>query len=349
MNSRRIGPSIFRTSLQGFPVRWALSALVLLAVMTPRLSAAQGFARDDRVDAATLWMGDYLPLHLGETWTYQNVSVPADTYTESVFENLIYDGAQAVKLGGTYDYTVIGKTGRTITVYAFAESGVLYDLTQNIVLGTFSDGYVFPVCSAAPCDSNLIRDWELIDPSLRSAYGLDAIHGDLVLIVSYDRHYPPNAQNVVAASNLPAGVSPPAGAVISLEWYQRGLGMVATLNVDVEAGGAQRFYKLTATTAVDESQPDGVFIGLRPLMPNPTRGMTSVSYVLALPGRVQLAVHDVSGRLVRTLVDGERRAGTETVAWDGTDDSGRRLGPGVYFVGLTAPGIRHGRKAVLVR
>ena len=337
MNSRRIGSSISRISVHCSPMRWAVGALTLLAVMTPRPSAA------------ALWMGDYLPLHLGETCTYQNVSVPADTYTESVFESVVHDGAQAVKLGGPYDYTVIGKTGRTITVYAFAESGVLYDLTQNIVLGTFSDGTAFPVCSAAPCDSNLIRDWEIIDPTLRNAYGLDAIYGDLVLIVAYNRNYPPNTQNIVAASNLPAGVAPPAGAVTSLEWYQRGLGMVATLNVDVEAGGAQQFYKLTATTAVDEPQPDGLFIGLRPLMPNPTRGLTSVSYVLAQAGHVQLGVHDVSGRLVRRLVDGERRAGAEIVVWDGTDDAGLRLGPGVYFVRLSAPGIRHVRKAVVVR
>jgi len=137
--------------------------------------------------------------------------------------------------------------------------------------------------------------------------------------------------------------------VTRLEWYQRNLGMVAILNVDVESGGSQRFYKLTATTAVDEPQPDAFFGGLRPLMPNPVHGTTSVSYVLAQAGRVQISVHDPGGRLVRRLVEGERPAGSATVIWDGTDDTGRRLGPGVYFVRLCAPRILHARKAVLVR
>jgi len=51
---------------------------------------------------------------------------------------------------------------------------------------------------------------------------------------------------------------------------------------------------------------------------------------------VRLAVVDVSGRVVTTLVDGTQPAGTYQVAWDGTDGS-RRLAAGLYLVRLTAP------------
>jgi hypothetical protein len=96
-----------------------------------------------------------------------------------------------------------------------------------------------------------------------------------------------------------------------------------------------------------EAQP--LISYLRPPAPNPTRGTTTVSFALAQAGRVQLGVYDVSGRLVRQLVDGERRAGTETVVWNGTAESGARLQSGIYFVRLAAPGFRETRRVVLLK
>ena len=74
-----------------------------------------------------------------------------------------------------------------------------------------------------------------------------------------------------------------------------------------------------------------------------------MSFALAQAGRVQLGVYDVSGRRVRQLVDGERRAGTETVVWNGTAESGAKLGAGVYFVKLAGPGIRETRRVILLK
>jgi len=89
--------------------------------------------------------------------------------------------------------------------------------------------------------------------------------------------------------------------------------------------------------------------GLRPPAPNPSRGATTLSFSIARAGRVQLGVYDLGGRLVRRLMDGERQAGTGTVVWDGTGDSGSRLGTGVYFVRLTGPGISAARALVRIR
>jgi hypothetical protein len=88
---------------------------------------------------------------------------------------------------------------------------------------------------------------------------------------------------------------------------------------------------------------------LRAPVPTPSRGATSVSYSIAQAGRVRLGIYDASGRLVRRLVDGERPAGKETVVWNGTSESGARLGTGVYFVQLSGPGIRETRKVILLK
>lgn len=88
---------------------------------------------------------------------------------------------------------------------------------------------------------------------------------------------------------------------------------------------------------------------LGPPAPNPSTGTTAVRYSLVRAGRVQLGIYDLSGRLVRTLVNREQAAGTEVVRWDGTGENGTSLGTGVYFIRLAGPGFHETRKVVLVR
>jgi hypothetical protein len=108
-------------------------------------------------------------------------------------------------------------------------------------------------------------------------------------------------------------------------------------------------WSYTPPGAVVDPEAQPLVSCLRPPAPNPTRGTTAVSYALAQAGRVQLGVYDVSGRLVRQLVDGERRAGAETVVWNGMAESGTRLQAGVYFVRLAAPGFRETRRVILLK
>jgi hypothetical protein len=103
------------------------------------------------------------------------------------------------------------------------------------------------------------------------------------------------------------------------------------------------------STGVGDGESRSPISLLRPPVPNPARGTITVSYCIANAGRVQLGVYDVSGRLVRRLVDGERSAGTATVVWNGMNESGSRLGTGIYFIRLTGPGIQETRKVVLLR
>ena len=97
------------------------------------------------------------------------------------------------------------------------------------------------------------------------------------------------------------------------------------------------------------SDPPGSMSWLRSPVPNPSFSTTTLNYSIPRAGRVQLGVYDVSGRLVRTLVDAERPAGVGVSAWDGLSDSGMRQDAGVYYVRLRAPGVRETRRAVLLR
>ena len=66
-------------------------------------------------------------------------------------------------------------------------------------------------------------------------------------------------------------------------------------------------------------------------------GSVTPELALELPaaGRVGIALHDVTGRLVRTLVDDSLPAGASTWRWDGLDAQGRPAPRGLYFARLT--------------
>ena len=80
--------------------------------------------------------------------------------------------------------------------------------------------------------------------------------------------------------------------------------------------------------------PHGSGLDLRPGVPNPFQSATTLSYSLPTDGHVRLAIHDVGGRAVATLVDGAETAGSHTRIWDGRRDDGRPVAAGVYFVRL---------------
>jgi len=64
---------------------------------------------------------------------------------------------------------------------------------------------------------------------------------------------------------------------------------------------------------------------------------------------VSLRIYDVSGRLVRTLVDGPRTTGVHRVQWDGTDDRGRTARSGIYFAKLEAGTVKRSERVLLMR
>ena len=101
--------------------------------------------------------------------------------------------------------------------------------------------------------------------------------------------------------------------------------------------------------AVEPIETQPLITALLPPRPNPARGTTTLGFSLARAGHVHVSVYDVSGRVVRGLIDAEKPSGTGAAIWDGTSDSGARLDPGVYLIRLVAPGTSTTRRVVLLR
>jgi len=71
--------------------------------------------------------------------------------------------------------------------------------------------------------------------------------------------------------------------------------------------------------------------------PNPFAWSTTLSFVLPEPGRLRLTIHDIQGRSVRELTDGSWTAGEHRIVWDGKDQRGVSVVPGLYLAKLKAP------------
>ena len=88
---------------------------------------------------------------------------------------------------------------------------------------------------------------------------------------------------------------------------------------------------------------------LRGNFPNPFNPATDISFEMAVAGNVRLTVYDAAGRLVRSLLAGERAAGPHTVTWHGRDDAGRRVAAGVYLYRFEAGEAVQTRQMTLVK
>src|SRR5437870_2731238 len=84
--------------------------------------------------------------------------------------------------------------------------------------------------------------------------------------------------------------------------------------------------------------------------PTPSHGRTELKFTVTKPGIVDLAIYDITGKLVKTLVHGVHAAGSGVAVWDGRDTTGAHVPNGLYFARLAAPGaMPRVQKIALVR
>jgi hypothetical protein len=90
------------------------------------------------------------------------------------------------------------------------------------------------------------------------------------------------------------------------------------------------------TLAADGTLPSRT--GLQSAWPNPVSDRTTLRFDLARDGVVALELYDVRGSLVRTLAREAFSAGRHEASWDGRDDRGNLLPPGLYLARLNVDG-----------
>jgi hypothetical protein len=111
------------------------------------------------------------------------------------------------------------------------------------------------------------------------------------------------------------------------------------------------FLNQLISTGVDPSGSSAipVELALYPNHPNPFNSTTQIRYALPEAGSVRLAIHDIRGRTIRTLVDSRQGPGVKTVCWNGRSERGHTVSSGLYLVVLTTGNRQITRKITLLR
>ncbi len=176
---------------------------------------------------------------------------------------------------------------------------------------------------------------------------------------------------------LSLGTAPHEGSVFSVVGSSAKLGggsldhpvMLTSLNVlgsmviDIEANRLDAAFiddngivldEFTIIKGIDTGTPSGerptnLFFGFGSRTPNPMRDQSSIAFHIPASGRANVSIFDVSGRLVRELVDTDLDAGVHETSWDGRNSAGRAIAAGTYFSVLHFGGETRSRKITLVR
>ncbi|RLE27595.1 MAG: hypothetical protein DRJ61_17280 [Acidobacteria bacterium] len=83
--------------------------------------------------------------------------------------------------------------------------------------------------------------------------------------------------------------------------------------------------------------------------PNPFNPMTKIAFDLPKDQRVRMAIYDLRGRCVTTLVDERLPAGRHEAVWQGTDSRGEKVSSGVYFYRLIAGPFTQTKSMTLIK
>jgi hypothetical protein len=114
-------------------------------------------------------------------------------------------------------------------------------------------------------------------------------------------------------------------------------------------GWVHTFENLGDPTFMEDDESELPTFSLSQNYPNPFNPSTVIECSLPARNRVNLAIFNVLGQKVRTLIDAERQAGPLRVTWDGLDDRGKPAATGVYFYRFRAGDQARAKKMLLVR
>ena len=167
------------------------------------------------------------------------------------------------------------------------------------------------------------------------------MHALLAVLVGLALSAPVVAEPLVEGQVRLASGQAAAAQVMVFDLMDLQRGPVAQATTD-----AAGYFALPLASLGGPALPQGFALGQN--YPNPFNPSTIIPYQLPTAAPVRLEVFNVLGQQVATLVDAERPAGFHTAVWDATNAAGQAVAAGVYLYRLTAEGVRHTRRMVLV-
>jgi len=132
---------------------------------------------------------------------------------------------------------------------------------------------------------------------------------------------------------------------------QTAIGVLTGTNFNSYIG----FWQIEPPVGIQEKEPEKMpqlnqlETKLYNAQPNPFANKTRILFSLKNTAQVKLEIFDLSGRIVKTLVNGSMKPGIYTMNWRGEDNNGKRLAQGIYFLKFQTNDYQKISKVLLVR
>jgi len=184
------------------------------------------------------------------------------------------------------------------------------------------------------------------DPELdRNGDGSYSINDAVALVLEIMRGNCPDAEAALASAEGMQSVTGIEGLTPGDIEYIEGRLALMNLSREQRAALSQALYGAAEAPGLPRA------FSLAQNMPNPFNPSTTITFTVPVgtSERVFLEVFDLRGKLVRTLVERAMGSGLHSVFWHGDDNSGRRVGSGIYFYRLRAGKFSRTRKMVLLK
>ena len=102
---------------------------------------------------------------------------------------------------------------------------------------------------------------------------------------------------------------------------------------EVLAGTGKGLYRAkTHSTNIEmiKDRNDGIKVAIGNY-PNPFNPKTTINYALPTTGHLSIKVYNLTGRVVKVLINSHQQAGIHSITWDGVDIHGHQEAAGVYI------------------
>ncbi len=223
-------------------------------------------------------------------------------------------------------------------------------LAQNLCV---RQGYAYVSVALGPANPSAIHIFDLSTPDR-------PVKIDSVMIPSADfRGLAASGNHLIAAASYRGAyifdLSDPVKPVNVGQFYTSGNNIIDVAVADGHIfccdaeNGIYRVSSqlMTSLAREEESLPEE--FGLEQNYPNPFNAHTTISYRLGKTALVQLAIYNLKGELVRTLIDERQNAGLHLADWDGRTGAGLAAASGLYLAAFKAADRCLVRKMLLVR
>ena len=141
---------------------------------------------------------------------------------------------------------------------------------------------------------------------------------------------PNDHQSSILWQQISLGSMPPNGSLESSK--------IDLIKKWIDEGALEKVLKIeTEVSLINEFQ-------LNQNYPNPFNPVTTISYYLPTNEFVDIAIYDLTGRIVKNLVSLNQNAGYNSIQWNATNNSGKKVNSGIYLYSIQAGEFRQTKK-----